>query len=54
VAVGREGNSKVVVGGEVVAGGGDGVGEMERKSGWEESVERAVFLGCGRNEEDRA
>ena len=53
VAVGREGNSKVV-GGEVVAGGGDRVGEMERKSGWEESVERAVFLGCGRNEEDRA
>ena len=52
-AVGREGKSKTV-GGEVVAGGGDRGGEMERRSDWEESEERAVFLGFGRNEEDRA
>ena len=51
--VGREGNGKTV-GGEVVEGGGDRVGEMERRSGWEESEKRAVFLGFGRNEEDRA
>jgi len=51
--VGREGNGETV-GGEVVAGGGDRVGEMERRSSWEESEERAVFLGFGRNEEDRA
>jgi len=51
--VGREGNGKTV-GGEVVAGGGDREGGMERRSGWEESEKRTLFLGFGRNEEDRA